>query len=405
MFESMTAFQGDSLLALMGAYRADVRPHKMDVGVGVYRDENGATPVMSAVKTAEARVLASQQSKAYLGLVGNADFNAAMVTLVLGDEGGAPRSDVRAVQTPGGCGALRSLLDLVALARPQARVWLSGPTWMNHPVLVAASHLTVCTYPYFDLTTQEIRFADMMASLSTAGPDDVVVLHGCCHNPTGADLSEAQWTALSELAKERGFLPLIDLAYQGLGLGLDADAFGVRCMAAQLPELLVAVSCSKNFGLYRDRVGCAMVASKDANKLGIAFDRLLGAIRGNYSMPPDHGAAAVAAILNDSALRTAWEDELQTMRERLQGLRQGLIKRFRERTGNGEFDFIGEQHGMFSVLNLTPAQVKSLRDAHAVYMPNDSRTNIAGLRTDQIDAFVDAVLAVRHTQVELSSAI
>ena len=395
MFESITTSQSDTLLALMGAYRADARAQKMDVGVGVYRDKDGATPVMSAVKTAEARVLASQDSKAYLGLVGNAEFNAAMVKLVLGDDGGAARNDVRAVQTPGGCGALRSLLDLVALARPKARVWLSDPTWMNHPVLVAESHLTARTYPYFDLATQKIRFDDMMASLATAGPDDVVLLHGCCHNPSGADLSDAQWTALSNLARERGFLPMIDLAYQGLGRGLDTDAFGVRCMAAQLPELLVAVSCSKNFGLYRDRVGCAMVLSKDAANLATAFDRLLSAIRGNYSMPPDHGAAVVACILADPALRQAWEDELQTMRERLQGLRQALVKRLRVRTGGDGYDFIAEQHGMFSLLNLTPDQVKRLRDTYAVYMPNDSRTNIAGLRTDQVDAFVEAFLAVR----------
>lgn len=395
MFESITATQNDTLLALMGAYRADARAQKMDVGVGVYRDAHGATPVMAAVKTAEARVLASQDSKAYLGLVGNAEFNAAMVKLVLGDAGDATRNSVRAVQTPGGCGALRSLLDLVALARPQARVWLSSPTWMNHPVLVTAAHLTVQTYPYFDLATQKIRFDDMLASLSGAGPDDVVLLHGCCHNPSGADLSEAQWTALTALAKQRGFLPLIDLAYQGLGRGLDADAFGVRTMAAQLPELLVAVSCSKNFGLYRDRVGCAIVVGKDTANLATAFDRLLSAIRGNYSMPPDHGAAVVACILADPALRQVWDDELQTMRERLQGTRQALVKRLRTRTGGNGYDFIGEQHGMFSLLNLLPAQVKRLRDAYAVYMPNDSRTNIAGLRTDQVDAFVDAVLAVR----------
>ena len=395
MFESITTSQSDTLLALMGAYRADARAQKMDVGVGVYRDKDGATPVMSAVKTAEARVLASQDSKAYLGLVGNAEFNAAMVKLVLGDDGGAARNDVRAVQTPGGCGALRSLLDLVALARPKARVWLSDPTWMNHPVLVAASHLTARTYPYFDLATQKIRFDDMMASLATAGPDDVVLLHGCCHNPSGADLSDAQWTALSNLAAERGFLPIGSLLLHRLWNVLDTDAFGVRCMAAQLPELLVAVSCSKNFGLYRDRVGCAMVLSKDAGNLATAFDRLLSAIRGNYSMPPDHGAAVVACILADPALRQAWEDELQTMRERLQGLRQALVKRLRVRTGADGYDFIAEQHGMFSLLNLTPDQVKRLRDTYAVYMPNDSRTNIAGLRTDQVDAFVEAFLAVR----------
>lgn len=395
MFETLTATPGDALLALIGAFRADPRPGKIDVGVGVYRDAHGATPVMAAVKQAEARLLASQDSKGYLGLVGSADFNAAMVDQVLADA--VPRTQVRAVQTPGGGGALRSLLDLVALSRPDATVWLSDPTWANHRPLVEAARLQVRTYPYFDPATQQVRFDDMLASLEAAGPGDVVLLHGCCHNPTGADLDEAQWTALTALAERRGFLPLIDLAYQGLGRGMEADAFGVRRMAARVPELLVAVSCSKNFALYRDRVGCAMVLGRDAGALGIAFDRMLGLIRANYSMPPDHGAAVVASILADPELRAAWHGELDSMRERLHGLRQALVERFRQRTGGAAYDFIGRQHGLFSLLGLTPAQVQRLREEHAVYMPGDSRTNIAGLGSSDVDRFVDAVLAVRAT--------
>ena len=393
MFETLIATPGDALLALIGAFRADTRPGKIDVGVGVYRDADGATPVMAAVKQAEARLLASQDSKGYLGLVGSADFNAAMVGLVLGEA--VPRAQVRAVQTPGGGSALRSLLDLVALSRPGATVWLSDPTWVNHRPLVEAAQLQVRSYPYFDPATQQVRFDEMLASLGTAGPGDVVLLHGCCHNPTGADLSEAQWTALTELAAQRGFVPLVDVAYQGLGRGMEADAFGVRSMAARLPELLVAVSCSKNFALYRDRVGCAMVLGRNAEALGIAFDRMLGLIRANYSMPPDHGAAVVATILADAGLRTVWHDELTSMRERLQGLRQALVACFRQRTGGNAYDFIGQQHGMFSLLGLTPEQVRRLREEHAIYMPGDSRTNIAGLSGSDVERFVDAVLAVR----------
>jgi len=397
MFESLSAAQGDTLLALIAAFRADPRPNKIDVGVGVYRDEQGRTPVMAAVKDAEARLLASQDSKTYLGLVGSADFNAAMVNLVLQGDAGALRERVRAVQTPGGCGALRSLLDLVALSRPGATVWVSDPSWINHRPLVEAARLQMRSYPYFDPATGRVRFDEMMDSLSTAGPDDVVLLHGCCHNPTGADLDEAQWAALTDLAAARGFVPLIDLAYQGLGRGIEADAFGVRHMAARVGEMLVAVSCSKNFALYRDRVGCAMVFGDNAGVLSIAFDRMLGLIRGNYSMPPDHGAAVVAMILADASLSAVWNAELRSMRERLQGLRQTLAERFRTRTGGDSFDFIARQFGMFSLLGLTAAQVGRLRDEHAIYMPGDSRTNIAGLSGSEIDTFVNAVLAVRSS--------
>lgn len=399
MFETLSPSQSDALLALMGAYRADIRPGKIDVGVGVYRDAHGHTPVMAAVKAAEARLLVEQDSKAYLGLVGNAQFNDAITGLVLGDSAGGLQACVRTVQTPGGTAALRVLLDLVCRARPHATVWLSDPTWANHASLVQSARLKVKHYPYFDPQTQTLRFDDMLTALELAGPDDLVLLHGCCHNPTGIDLSDAQWQALAACAARRGFLPLIDLAYLGLGRDLMQDSFGVRCMAASTHELLVAVSCSKNFGLYRDRVGAAMLYSSDAVALGTSFDQLLALIRGNYSMPPDHGAAVVAMILQDATLRAQWQAELQSMRERLAVTRQALVTRFRARIGDHHFDFIGQQHGMFSLLGVTPGQVGQLRDAHAVYMPKDGRTNIAGLSPNQVDRFVDAVLSVRENQL------
>ena len=398
MFETLTASRSDNLLALIGAYRADSRPFKIDVGVGVYRDEAGATPVMAAVKQAEARLLASQNSKTYLGLIGSDEFNSVMVVQVLGDLAARMSERLRAVQTPGGTAALRALLDLAALALPSAKVWLSDPTWINHAPLVQAARLEVCIYPYFDPVTKTVRFEDMVACLSKAAPGDVVLLHGCCHNPTGADLSDMQWTALAELALDRGFIPLIDLAYQGLGLGMDSDAFGVRCMAARLPELLVAVSCSKNFALYRERVGCAMVFASEPKRLTIAFSELLGLLRANYSMPPDHGAAVVACILNDPELRASWSEELRGMRARLQGLRHSLAEHFRACTGSGEFDFLKDQRGMFSMLGLLPNEVRRLRETHAIYMAGDSRTNIAGLASNQVEYFVNAVLAVRGTR-------
>lgn len=397
MFNSLTASKGDTLLSLIAAFRADPRPSKIDVGVGVYRDAQGCTPVMAAVKEAESRLLASQDSKTYLGPVGSADFNAAIVDLVLQGDADVLRKRVRAVQTPGGTAALRALLDLAALCRPDAAVWISTPSWINHVPLVEAARLKARDYPYFDAASGGVKFDDMMATLAKTGPGDVVLLHGCCHNPSGADLDETQWNAVADLAAERGFLPLIDLAYQGLGRGIEADSCAVRCMAARVDELLVATSCSKNFALYRDRVGCAMVFSTDTGALTIAFDRMLGLIRGNYSMPPDHGAAVVAAILGDARLSANWTAELQSMRERLQGLRQALSDRFRERTGNDGFDFIARQFGMFSMLGLSATQVLRLREEHAIYMPGDSRTNIAGLRSSEVDTFVDAVLAVRSS--------
>jgi aspartate/tyrosine/aromatic aminotransferase len=399
MFTQLQPAQPDALLALIGAYKADSRPDKIDVGVGIYRDEQGLTPVMAAVKAAEQHLLSHQDSKAYLGMTGDAQFNSAMVQLVLGDQTATLGTQVQAVQTPGGSGALRSLAELIAFAKPGARVWISRPTWANHAAVMRAAHLEVSEYPYLDLATQSVQFEAMRDCLAGLGPDDVVVLHGCCHNPSGVDLSPAQWGEVAALAAQRGFVPFIDLAYQGLGQGLDEDVASVRLMARSVPELLVAVSCSKNFGLYRERVGVAMVFNTDAQARSNAFAQLLGLIRANYSMPPDHGAAVVAHILQTPALAAQWRAELSVMRTRLTGLRSALAQACREQLGHGQFDAIAQQQGMFSLLGLSKDQVAQLRIAHAVYMPGDSRTNIAGLRQAQIPAFVNALAAVGAGQI------
>ncbi len=395
MFDHLQVRPTDALLGLMAAYRADPRPTKIDVGVGVYRDESGQTPVMKAIKQAEEQLFKTQHSKTYLGMLGEPLFNSAMLELVLGE--GLLKSlggRVKGVQTTGGCAALRALADLIATTKPNATVWLSQPTWVNHAPLIGAARLKLDSYPYFDANTQSVDFEAMVAKLKTLGSDDVVLLHGACHNPTGADLSLNQWQQIADLAKLRGFLPFVDLAYQGLGLGMDQDAQGVRLLAEQLPEVLVAVSCSKSFGIYRDRVGCAMVIGSNDTATQNMMDHLLTLIRGNYSMPPDHGAACVQMILNTPALRTVWSDELTLMRNRITQLRAGLSKGLREASGTQRYNYIERQLGMFSLLGLNSTQVVRLRDEFGIYMPADSRTNIAGLNTSQIAPFVKAVLSV-----------
>lgn len=394
MLENLQATPGDSLIALMGAYRADPRPEKIDVGVGVYRDEEGRTPVMKAVKEAEQLLFYAQETKAYVGLAGDLRFNAALIEMVFGAHSATLGERVRAVQTTGGCGALRALLDLVALARPDATVWVSDPTWLNHIPLVKSARLKLATYPYYDHANSRVRFEEMSACLAKLGPSDVVLLHGACHNPTGADLTDEQWDSIADLAEKRGFLPFVDLAYLGLGRGLEQDAYGVRRIAERVPEMLVAVSCSKNFGLYRERTGCAMLLHRQAQTAQLAYDNLLVVLRGNYSMPPDHGAAAVVGVLSDPGLRKSWEDELGAMRTRIGRLREAVSAQFRSKTGNGRFDHVARQYGMFSLLGLSADQVKILREQHAIYMPGDSRTNIAGLRQQQIARFVEAVISV-----------
>lgn len=392
MFETLKPAPGDKILALITAYREDQRTNKIDLGVGVFRDDKGATPVLRAVKAAEQRLLQEQDSKAYLGLLGDVGFNDAMVGLLFG---ASPlRERIRAVQAPGGSGALRILGELIARAKADATVWLSDPTWPNHAPIMTNAGLKTRTYPYFDAATAGVRFDEMVAALKQAGPGDVVLLHGCCHNPTGANLSIDQWEVLTDLALERGFLPFIDFAYQGFGDGLIEDAAGLRLMASRVPELVVAASCSKNFGLYRDRVGCAMLLGPTPSEVDVTLSQLTSVTRGAYSMPPDHGAAVVRMILTDQKLNADWRAELDAMRDRMLGLRRSLSEALRRGSNSDRYDFVANHRGMFSLMGTTPEQVKRLREEHAVYMVDDGRINIAGLSEEQVPQFAKALLAV-----------
>jgi aspartate/tyrosine/aromatic aminotransferase len=393
MFENLTSAPADKILALIGLFRADPRPGKIDLGVGVYKDNHGNTPVMRAVREAEKRLLASQETKTYVGLAGDLAFNAAMARLVFGPETDMAR--IRTAQTPGGSGALRLVAELLRRARPGATVWLSDPTWPNHAPILTDGGLNVRNYPYFDAERGTVRFESMMAALEAdAASGDVVLLHGCCHNPTGANLDSAQWHEVADLLVRKGLLPFIDIAYQGFGDGLDADAEGLRIVARKVREMVVAASCSKNFAVYRDRVGAAMIMAADATQADIVSSQVLAAARTLYSMPPDHGAAAVRIVLEDPALRADWEAELEAMRQRMLALRVGFADALRRHSNTDRFDFIASHRGMFSRLGLTEKQVERLREEHGVYMVGDSRINVAGLPEDRMDDLARAIVSV-----------
>ncbi|CDX57529.1 aspartate aminotransferase, PLP-dependent [Mesorhizobium plurifarium] len=392
MFETLQPAPADKILALIGLYRNDPRPGKVDLGVGVYKDIDGRTPVMRAVREAEKRLLASQDTKTYLGLAGDTGFNAAMIKLAFGDK--ADHSRIRAAQAPGGSGALRLVAELLQRTRAGATVWLSDPTWPNHLPVMRAAGLEVRNYPYFDAASGAVRFDEMLAALRTANSGDVVLLHGCCHNPTGANLDAAQWAKVAEVLLERSLLPFVDIAYQGFGEGLDADAAGLRLLAGKVPEMVVASSCSKNFAVYRDRVGAAMIMAKDGAQADVAMSQMLAAARALYSMPPDHGAAAVRMVLEDAALRKDWETELEEMRLRMLRLRVAFAEALRRQSNSDRFDFVASHRGMFSRLGLTEAQVERLRTEHAVYMVGDSRINVAGLPEDGMDDLAKAIVSV-----------
>ena len=391
MFETLTKAPGDKILALMGEYAADPRPTKIDLGVGVYKDEQGVTAIMSAVRKAEERILKSEKTKTYLGIAGNKGFGAAVLDLALADS--VERSRVRIAQAPGGTGSLWVLMQLINRARPGATVWVSDPTWPNHNPIAENSGLTVKKYPYFDAETRGVKFAEMLATLDDLSKDDVVLLHGCCHNPTGANLTNAQWDQVAASLARTGALPFIDLAYLGFGDGLLEDAYGTRKVIASVPEALIAFSGSKNFGLYRERIGAAILIAKDAAEADTANSQLLNIIRGAYSQPPDHGAEIIRVILEDAELRAEWETELNAMRNRMIGLREKLSEAIRQRSNATDFDFVAGHRGMFSLLGLPNAVVEHLKTANGVYMIGDSRINVAGIPEDRIGDLADAILA------------
>ena len=395
MFEHLAAVIPDPILGLMAAFRADPDPRKVDLGIGVYRDEHGNTPVPDAVRRAESALLERQTTKAYVGPAGNAGFNQAMERMVLGAAHPALTAGrVRSVQTVGGCGALRLGAELIRAAAPDAVVHVSTPTWANHTPLLAGSGLKLERYPYFDPATGGVQFEAMTVALERLPAGAVVLLHASCHNPTGADLSPSQWRELLSLVRRRQLLPFIDMAYQGLGDGTEADAFGLRLFCAELPEVLCAVSCSKNFGLYRERTGALHLVSSSATAADAALSQLVRIARGIWSMPPDHGAAIVHAILTDEPLRQQWASELETMRRRVEELRLEVVQQLRRHCPQRDFGFIARQRGMFSFFGIDTAQVHALRERHHVYMTDDSRMNIAGLRGENLEYFARAVAEV-----------
>lgn len=395
MLERLERLPTDPILGLMALYRADTDPRKVDLGVGVYRDDRGETPVLDSVRRAEQAVLERQTSKTYVAPAGNAGFNQAMARLVLGEGHPALASDrVRSIQAPGGCGALRLGAELFRAAEPNTIVHVSTPTWANHVPLLSGCGLKLERYPYYDAATGGVSFAAMMDSLVHLPARAVVLLHASCHNPTGADLSEAQWRELLDLFKRRSLIPFIDIAYQGLGNGVAEDAFGIRLFCSELPEVAVAMSCSKNFGLYRERTGCLHIISDSPRTGDAVLSHLVRIARSIYSMPPDHGAAIVHEILGDSGLREQWSDEVGAMRKRISGLRHEVVKHLTRACPQRDFGFIARQRGMFSFLGVDKAQVQALREHHHVYMTDDSRINIAGLRAENLEYFAQAVAQV-----------
>lgn len=395
MFESLSALPADPILGLMAAYREDPNTNKVDLGVGVYRDNDGNTPILECVLAAQRRHNDEETTKSYIGPPGELQFNQAIQALLFGPSSAALADGrVSSAQTPGGCGALRVAAELINRARPGASIWVSDPTWANHVPLLSDAGLAIKTYPYFDRQTSGLLFDEMLERLGQVNRGDLVLLHGCCHNPCGVDLNNDQWGEIARLAADRGFTPFIDIAYQGLSTGLDEDAFGVRLLAEHVSELIVASSCSKNFGLYRERVGSLAIMSSTASESTTVLSQMLNVIRGIYSMPPNHGGAIVKTILNDQQLTELWHAELTEMRDRINGLRDEFSAKLAAKIGVDRFDFIRQQRGMFSFLGISGEQISRLRDEYSIYMVDSSRINIAGLNSSNLDYVCDAVAKV-----------
>lgn len=394
MLEQLDAIPADPILGLSAAFKKDSNPKKIDLGVGVYKDETGVTPIMRAVTMAAERLLESETSKAYLPQAGVASFNEGMEGLLFGNQHPAQRDQrIGSVQAPGGCGALRIGAEVINRSNAGATVWLSDPSWPNHFPLLQGAGLQIKNYAYYDHASHGIDFDAMIDSLQQAKAGDVVLLHGCCHNPCGADLSFSQWQALTSLAEKNGFMPFVDVAYQGLAEGLEEDAQGWRWMAEHVPEMLLASSCSKNFGLYRERVGSLVVVSNSAKQTEIIASQAMNAARQIYSMPPAHGGALAGTILADPEMRATWEQELHEMRERINGMRKALVKRL-DAAGHDSFKFIDDQYGMFSFLGISAEQLARLRQEFGVYLVGSTRMNVAGLTSANIDYFSDSLIKV-----------
>lgn len=395
MFETFTPAPPDAILGLTEAFKKDPNPKKVNLGVGIYKDAKGSTPVLDSVKRAEERILQNENTKNYLGIDGTAEYSAAVQELLFGANHEVMTSN-RSVtaQAPGGTGALRIAADFIFRMFPKARVWLSDPTWPNHPSIFKAAGLETGVYPYFDAATNGIKFDEMVATLQGIPAGDVILLHGCCHNPTGADLSPVQWQQIAAVVAQRKLLPLVDFAYQGFGDGLEADAVGMRTICQPGQEVLIASSFSKNFGLYNERIGALTLVATTPAAAETALGHIKLAIRANYSSPPAHGAAIVTTILRDPTLRAQWETEVTDMRNRINQMRHLFVETLNEKGVQQDFSFIAHQRGMFSFSGLTPAHVKALREKHGVYIVGSGRISVAGMTEGNMDYLCAAIADV-----------
>lgn len=395
MFETLKPLPPDAILGIMTLFRADQHPGKIDLSVGVYQDEKGRTPILDSVKRAEKAILAAQDSKTYVAIAGNAGFNKGIEELLYGANHPALKAGrVVTVQAPGGSGALSVAGHLISRAKPNAKTYISNPSWPNHLPLLQTAGLTLETYPYYDFAKHRVDFDAMAAKLETAKAGELVLIHGCCHNPSGGDLSRDEWDALVALCEKRGLVPFVDFAYQGLAEGLEEDAYGARLVAERLPEAVIVTSCSKNLGLYRERVGAASFVSANAEQAKLTLATAMNVARSLYSMPPDHGAAIAGKVLADAELRKLWAKELSDMRSRLNELRQLLVAKLAERDTPTDFSFIAKEKGLFSFLGITKEQVIRLREQFHVYMIESSRINIAGVNHGNVDTIADSIAAV-----------
>ncbi len=392
MFEQIAAPKGDPILSLITEYRNDPRTDKIDLGIGVYRNDEGITPIMKAVSAAEKLLLAQESTKAYQGLTGDELFNEALQNLLLGTTSALGRTTT--LQTPGASGALRNLADLIAATKPDSTVWISNPSYINHRPIMLRAGLKVEEYPYLDPKTKLVNEAAMLAKIAELGADDVLLLHGCCHNPSGADISLEAWQQIAALATKNGFLPFVDIAYQGLGNGLEEDAKGMQLLVDQVPEMIISTSCSKNFGLYRERTGAAMIVSNSIEQATNARAKMCELSRGSYSMPPAHGAAIVRTILNDAELNALWRQELDEMNQRVNGLRQALVNEFRTLSQSDRFNYFAQHKGMFSLTGLSDDMIAQLKSEFGIYIVGGGRVNIAGLKESDVTTLAQAFLHV-----------
>jgi len=394
MFSQLQQPPADPILGLSVKFKADTNPNKIDLGPGIYKDEAGNTPVLACVKAAESFLVENEASKAYLGSAGSALFNDKIASLILGDHKVIRENRIRTVSTPGGTGALRIAGELINKTKPGTTIWVSNPTWANHQGVFTAAGLNIETYPYYDYENKCLDFDAMVEALKQIPAGDAVLLHACCHNPSGMDLNPEQWQQVAELAKEIGFMPVIDIAYQGFGNGLDEDAYGLRLMADSVEEMIICSSCSKNLGLYRDRIGACSVIGKDTTSTDIIGAVMVTVVRVNYSMPPAHGAAIVETILSSDELTAQWHQELAEMRGRIGGMRQLLVEKLAENGVTEDFSFITRQNGMFSFLGINPEQITRLQDEFGIYIVGSSRINVAGVSTSNVDYLTQSIAKV-----------